>query len=155
MKKILITLFAIVLLPTSAMALDAKREQAISMDAKTAWAKIGDFCGITNWHPAVVKCDLSEKKGALYRTLTLGGGATILERLEMLDRSGLTYTYSIIESPLPIKNYKSTFTIQPNGEKANVVWSSNFDSKGASDEEATKVVTGIYEAGLKKIAETN
>ena len=34
-----------------------------------------------------------------------------------------------------------------------MVWQGNFEPKGASEEEATKVIAGIYEAGLDGIKE--
>ncbi len=154
MQKALFTLLAIAMLPASAFALDAKVERDLSTDAKTAWAAVGDFCGIEKWHPAVAKCTLSEKDGKTFRELTLGDGAKILERLESRNDGEMSYTYSIVESPLPVKNYMSTISVKPTGGKSKLSWVGKFDSNGASDEKALKIITGIYEAGAVELAKT-
>ena len=42
-----------------AMALEAYK--SVMVDATPAWAAVGDFCGISTWHPAVEKCELGKK----------------------------------------------------------------------------------------------
>ncbi|WP_181700158.1 SRPBCC family protein [Chthonobacter albigriseus] len=141
------------LLATPALAVDAKQrveDKTISVD-KT-WAIIGDFCGIGQWHPAVEKCELSEKDGAKLRTLSLKGGGTIIEKLEEWNDAEHKYTYSIIESPLPVANYTSTLSVKADDDGgAGIRWVGTFDAKGATDEEAKTVIEGIYKAGIDSI----
>jgi Polyketide cyclase / dehydrase and lipid transport len=110
------------------------------------WAKIGDFCGISNWHPVVEKCTLSAD-GSI-RTLDLKGGGAIHEKLENRDDAGHSYTYSIIDSPLPVANYSSTISVAADGAGSKITWIGKFDAKGASDAEAMKVMNGVYQAGI-------
>ena len=94
--------------PASAIESSIKGASAASADA--VWTKIGDFCGISNWHPAIEKCALSAD--GKMRTLSLKGGGTIVEKLEKRDDAGHSYSYSIVEGPLPVANYVSTIGVR-------------------------------------------
>ena len=65
------------------------------------WQKIGDFCAIKDWHPAVKGCVVSDEGGVTFRTLTLADGGSIKEKL--LEKTATSYSYEIIESPLPVR----------------------------------------------------
>jgi polyketide cyclase/dehydrase/lipid transport protein len=78
---------------------------------EAAWKKIGDFCGIATWHPAVEKCVLSDD--GKMRTLSLKGGGTIVETLVSRDDNAHSYTYEIVSSPLPVSDYVSTIKVLP------------------------------------------
>jgi hypothetical protein len=114
------------------------------------WQAIGDFCAIGDWHPAVDTCAMSEDAGVIYRTLNLAGGGTIREKL--IETTDTGYTYEIVESPLPVENYRSTFAVKAEGDGTAVDWSGSFDAKGASDADAEGVIAGIYTAGLDSIS---
>ena len=43
----------------SAYALDSAASAPSALAPDAQWKKIGDFCGIGSWHPAVEKCELS------------------------------------------------------------------------------------------------
>lgn len=131
-----------------ALALDAKVAKDTPASAEAAWAAIGDFCGIGQWHPVVEKCEISGKDGATYRTLFLKGGGKIYEKQVEFDKVKMTYTYTIEESPLPVQNYKSTMRVTPKDKGATIEWSGDFDAKDAPDADAIKTMTGVYQAGI-------
>lgn len=138
----------------SAFALEAKVEKTLAVDAASGWAAVGDFCGISKWHPVVAKCETSEKDGKTFRTLTLKDGAKLLEQLVAFDKAGMSYTYTIVEGPLPVKNYKSTISVKPAGSTSTLSWAGTFDANGAADADAVKTITGIYEAGAGQLVKT-
>jgi hypothetical protein len=133
-----------------AAALDVSSSATVAGSPSEVWGKIGDFCAIQNWHPAISKCVLSDEGGSTYRTLTTTDGGTIKEKL--VEKTDTSYTYDIIESPLPVANYRSTISVSAEGDRTKVDWRSSFDAKGASDADAQGVISGIYKAGLDKIA---
>ena len=49
------------------------------------------------------------------RRLSLAGGGTIVEKLVRLDDKERVYSYSIIDSPLPVVNYVSTISVKDDG----------------------------------------
>ncbi len=142
-----------VLAGTPALALDVTKTATVDAPPAKVWQTIGDFCGIGTWHPAVEKCEPSSKGGKSIRTLSLKGGGTIVEEQLARDDKKMDYSYTILESPLPVSDYKSTLTVAPNGSGSKLTWTGAFKAKGAPDAKAEEVIGGIYEAGLKGISE--
>jgi hypothetical protein len=135
----------------AAHALDTSAKATSTLSADAMWTKIGDFCGIAKWHPALEKCDLSADGKT--RTLTLKGGGTIVEDLVKWDAAGKSYTYAIVNSPLPVANYVSTITVSANGTGSALTWSGKYEAKGAPDAKAQEIVQGIYDSGLKALTQ--
>ena len=125
----------------------------LDVTADEVWKLIGGFNTLPDWHPAIEKSEL-EEEGSM-RRLSLAGGGTIVEKLEKLDDNERVYSYSIIDSPLPVSNYIATIRVKEDGEgKTTVEWSSEFEAEGTAENEAMDVIAGIYQAGfdnLKKI----
>ena len=119
---------------------------------KALWDKLGGWCAISQWHPAIAKCEESKEGDAAFRTLTLKDGGVIKEKL--LDTGSISYRYAIIESPLPVKNYEAQFSVTPDDDdldEINVVWSATYDANGKPDKEARGVIDGIFKAGIENI----
>jgi hypothetical protein len=136
-------------LTAHALESSAKASSKLSTDA--LWAKVGDFCGIGKWHPAIEKCELSADGKT--RTLSLKGGGTIVESLVKMDPAGRSYTYSIVSGPLPVANYTSTISVAADGAGSVVTWAGKYDAKGAPDADAQKAIQGVYDSGLKALTQ--
>lgn len=149
--SLLAGLVAAGLAATPALAIDLSESVDVDVPAADAWAAIADFCSIETWHPVIAECEQSEQDGKTMRTLTTGDGGELLEELKEMNEDGMSFTYAIIESPLPIADYVSTVEVGENGDGATVTWSSNFNAAGASDDEALELMTGIYRAGLDEL----
>ena len=121
------------------------------VSAETIWTMIGGFNSLPEWHPAVAKCDIETEGDTTLRRLHLVGGGTILEKLEK-SGDGQSYSYSILESPLPVKNYTATITVsEAEGGGCSIEWSSEFEAQGAPETDATKAIEGIYQAGFDNL----
>jgi len=140
---------ALALSGLAAQALESSAKAASKLSANALWEKIGDFCGIGKWHPAIEKCELSADGKT--RTLSLKGGGTIVEALVKMDPAARLYTYSIVSGPLPVANYTSTISVAVDGAGSTVTWVGKYDAKGASDADAIKTIDGVYDAGLKAL----
>ena len=134
-----------------AFALDVTKTATIAASPDATWKAIGDFCGIANWHPAIAKCEQSMMGKSTMRTLTLNGGGTIVEKLLGRSESKMKYSYAITESPLPVAGYKSTISVKKSGMGAVITWTGHFSAKGAPDDKAVEVISGIYQAGLDSL----
>jgi hypothetical protein len=136
----------------SAFAIESEYKAVSTHSIDAVWTKVGDFCGIGTWHPAVAKCELSH--GNKIRTLTLKGGGAIIERLVKWNKAGHSYTYRIVSSPLPVKNYISTIKVVADGSGADVIWSGKYKAvKGKTDADAKTTIDGIYKAGADALAQ--
>jgi len=127
------------------------------LDAAPAdvWKVVGDFGALDKFLEVVESLDLEGEGVGSVRTLNLPEGAKVIETLHTWDAEAMSYSYSIDESPMPIEGYTATLTVSALEDGgAKVDWSSEFKAIGASDADARKSVTGIYEmgfAGLKKL----
>jgi hypothetical protein len=147
----LVTLAALLLGSASASAITVKKRIEAPGLPPEIWAIVGDFCAIKTWHPAVADC-VEEKEGdVVFRTLTLKAGGKIKEKLTGTEDLG--YTYEIVESPLPVKNYKSKLWLEVDDEpdRSVIYWQSDFDANGASDDDAKNKITTILSDGVKGI----
>jgi len=116
------------------------------------WDLVGGFGSLPDWHPLVAGSELSE--GGRVRRLTTSDGQSIVERLLVFDEAAHSYSYTFIGEPLPMTGYRATLSVRAadGGQRAHVDWRGEFVPKGASEAEASRLLQGIYEAGLKALA---
>jgi hypothetical protein len=128
-------------------------ETKTEAERKALWEKVGGWCAIKDWHPAVAECEESKEGDDSFRTLTLKDGGKIKEKL--VDTGSTSYRYMITESPLPVKNYEAQFSVTPDDDdldEINVVWSATYDAAdGKDDKEARKTIDGIFKDGIDSI----
>jgi Polyketide cyclase / dehydrase and lipid transport len=151
MKLALVTMAVLVVGSGSAYAITVKKRIEAPGLPPAIWAFAGGFCTIKDWHPAVAQCEETKEGDVTFRTLTLKDGGKIKEKLT--DSDDTSYSYEIVESPLPVKNYKAKFWVEADDEADRTVifWTADFDANGASDDDAKKTITGILGDGLKGI----
>lgn len=151
LKRAILIAGAALLWSGSAYAIDVKARIEAPGLPDEVWAVAGDFCAIKDWHPAVKECTEETKDGAQIRTLTLGDGGKIVEK--MTEKTDRGYSYDILESPLPVQNYHAKLWVELDDEPDRTViyWTAKFDAKDASDAEAEKVITGILKSGVDGI----
>ena len=168
MKKVL-ALIAMAILPLTAAAhgpspQKVEKEVVIKADPAKVWALVKDFGNMQKWHPAVASDKVEVKKDdngdqQTYRTLTLKGGGTILEKLRGADDKDMQLKYEIVSGVLPVADYTSKMTVKagPGAGESTVVWMGRFYRvyklnppipAGQDDESAVKAVTDVYESGL-------
>jgi hypothetical protein len=136
-------------------ALSISEKAELAAPPAKAWDAIKDFGAWQTWHPVVAGTEITKgtdnTKGAV-RVLTTKDGGKITEELTSYSAGGMTYTYRILESPLPVTNYVSTLKVAKHKSGSTVTWSGTFKAKdGTSDEEAKKVMRGVYRAGLDNL----
>lgn len=126
----------------------------IPADADQVWQLAGDFNGLAGWHPSITESKLrtgtAREIGAV-RELTLGDNSTVVEKQVGRDDADRTYTYDFVESPFPVRTYRSTFRVAPVtvGGQAFIEWSAFYDSEAADEAAMTDLFTnGVYATGL-------
>ncbi|MHA1114432.1 MAG: SRPBCC family protein [Alphaproteobacteria bacterium] len=123
------------------------REIEFPIDADTLWRTIGDFHGLADWHPAI-ESSTPEEDGAV-RRLTLGGGSgEVVERLVDADAARHSYTYTILDSPLPLADYVATLSVSASGSGCILHWSGEFQPSGAPEANAIAAVEMVYDSGI-------
>ena len=117
----------------------------INARSDRVWARIRDFNGLPNWHPAIAESRIengepADKIGCV-RDFRLRNGDRIRERLLGLSDHDLFCTYSILKSPMGVVNYVATLRLTPvtDGERTFAEWTAEFDC--APEREAELVAT--------------
>jgi polyketide cyclase/dehydrase/lipid transport protein len=151
MRLALITAATLLAFAGSANAITVKKRTEAPGLPPEIWEVVGDFCAIKDWHPAATDCVETKEGDVTFRTITLKDGGKLKEKLTGTDAT--SYSYEIVEGPLPVKNYKSKLWIEVDDEpdRSVILWQSDFDANGASDDEAKKTITGILADGVKGI----
>lgn len=113
------------------------------------WAVARDFNGHADWHPFIADSHtedgLASDVVGCVRNFTLTNGAHLRERLLALSDLDHSFTYSILESPMPIRDYHASFGLKPvtEGRKTFVEWSARFD---VAPEDEARIVEQVGRA---------
>jgi Polyketide cyclase / dehydrase and lipid transport len=118
----------------------------ISAPAAKVWARVRDFNGLPNWHPAIAESRIengepADKVGCI-RNFSLRNGDRLREQLLGLSDFDMFCTYSILDSPMPLTNYVATLRLTPitDQDRTFIEWSADFDCAPAVEND---LVTGI------------
>jgi hypothetical protein len=136
----------------SAAAASLSRSVEVKGSPAAVWSKVGPFCAIAQWHPAIGSC--AEDHGAPpTRTLvTKDGKATFVEVQTARSETGRSYSYAFRSAPIPVTHYVSTIrVVGRDGGTSTVTWSSTYTPDAGRAREASDALTGIYETGLDAI----
>jgi len=144
MKSALAAIAALAVSVASALALDSSKTVSSPLSPNALWKKISDFCGMTSWHPAVERCDLSAD--GKQRTIFLFGSArTVVEGLENWDDANHSFTYTIVSGLLPVANYHATISVIGSANGSTLTFAVGYEARGVPDADAkTAVDTAIY-----------
>lgn len=139
--------------------LDVTETLAIDHPADQVWAILGDFGGMSRWHPAIEAgpADKGNELGSV-RRLQLKGGGVVVEKLLERSDSNRSLKYAMLDAgPIPVRDYESVLSIVSDSHGSVVTWRGHFDSAGdqaqggaaAGDVVAIDAITGIYRSGLE------
>ncbi len=140
----------------------AHASSVINAPIEQVWARIRDFNGMPKWHPGIAKSEIvgsqpSDQVGCV-RVLTLGNGAVVRERLLELSDMGHHYSYTILDSPLPVANYRATLRLRriSDGNRTHADWTATFEANPPDKQaEAEQMISNdVFQGGfnaLKKL----
>ena len=119
---------------------------------------IRDFNGHDRWHPevessAVERGESADKVGCV-RRFTLRDGSELREQLLALSDVEQSYSYCLLDTPVPLFNYVAHVRLAPvtDGDATFWEWESRFDTPAGRGKELAELVgNGIYQAGFEAI----
>ena len=127
----------------------------IDARADSVWARIRDFNGLPQWHPAIADSRIENQQPAdrvgCVRHFHTRDGGTIRERLLALSDFDYSCTYEILESPMGVDNYVATLKLTPvtDGDRCFAEWSAEFDcAEGREQELSTLIGQGVFQGGF-------
>jgi mxaD protein len=139
--------------------------EVIQIKAQPAkiWNFVKRFDSLKEWHPLFSGSEIvSGRDGQLgaIRLLTIKDGPSFTEELLAVNEPAMAFTYSVIESPLPIDRYLSTMSVKPDGQGGSIVtWVGQFSRKNPratppeaeNDASVVGLITGAYQGGLQNL----
>ena len=122
------------------------------------WAYARDFNGHGEWHPLIAESVMEEGRpsdqvGGI-RNFNLTNGGNLREQLLSFSDLDRSFTYNILVSPMPIRNYVATFHCMPvtEGNTTFVEWYATFD---VSEEHEARISHQVgrdtFAAGIKAL----
>lgn len=135
-----------------------ERSTVIDVSVDRVWSALRDFNGHDRWHPAVKESRIEERRpgdaiGAV-RRFRLADGAVLRERLLALSDSERTFTYCLLDTPIPLLNYVAHVALHQvtDGDRTFWRWWSEFDAPGGQERKLrTLVAEDIYMRGFAAI----
>lgn len=136
----------------------AYRSSVINAPIAKVWAAIRDFNGLPSWHPAIAKSEIEggragDAVGAV-RSFYLQDGGHLREQLLALSDVDHTFTYSILNSPMPVKNYVATVCLTPItvGNRTFAQWWADFDvTSGPEEAMIAQIGDGVFVGGFEAL----
>lgn len=134
------------------------RSTVFDAPVEAVWDVIRDFNGHDKWHPAV-SVSVVERGGeadriGCVRKFKLEDGSELREQLLTLSDLEQTFSYCLLDTPIPLFNYVAHVRLFPvtDGDKTVWEWEGRFDTpKGQEDELSEIVGSNIYEAGFEAV----
>lgn len=127
----------------------------VNAPAERVWTRIRDFNGLPQWLPRVAESRIengepADKIGCV-RDFRLRNGDRVREQLVGLSDFDMFYTYTIVESPMPVTNYFATLRITPvtDGKRSFLEWSAEFDCPPDKEAELVAGISGnVFTTGF-------
>ena len=130
----------------------------VNAPVDAVWEILRDFNGHDHWHPAVrdsaIERNLASDKIGCVRRFHLQDGSELREQLLTLSDLETTFSYCLLDTPVPLFNYVAHVRLTPVTDTDSTFWEweSRFDTPaGQSRELADMVGSDIYAAGFEAV----
>jgi hypothetical protein len=130
----------------------------VNAPTDTVWNVLRDFNGHDRWHPAVAtsaieRAQAADKIGCV-RRFKLKDGSELREQLLALSDLEQTFSYCLLDTPIPMFNYVAHVRLLPvtDGDRTFWQWESRFTTWPDDREGITQMVAEqIYQAGFEAV----
>ncbi|MAE95196.1 MAG: hypothetical protein CL910_11100 [Deltaproteobacteria bacterium] len=122
-------------------------EREFEMSAEALWAVVRDF-GEVDWLPGNPTYSSEGTGPGMIRTIDMPPIPTVREQLEAIDEDERRVSYRILEGlPMPLTGYRAAMqVVDAGGGRSRLVWSSQWEPDGVTEEEARAVVANMYDS---------
>ncbi len=132
------------------------RSTIMEVSVDTLWDVLRDFNAHSQWHPAIdnsaIEQDQSPLSVGCVRSFTLSDGQQLREKLLSLSDLEMTYSYCLLDTPIPLFNYVAHSRLVPvtDGNLSYWEWEASFNTR-VDQEESMMALVGdsIFSTGFK------
>ena len=134
------------------------RSTILPVPSDELWAELRDFNGHDRWHPAVEKSSIergspSDRVGCV-RSFRLKDGSRLREQLLTLSDMEQSYSYCLLDTPIPLFNYVAHVRLVPvtDADATFWEWEGRFTTPPGREQELKSLVgNDIYQAGFDAV----
>lgn len=126
------------------------RTATIAADAQAVWRTVADFGAIHTYFPSVTRCVVDGEGVGARRHLQHHTGGRTTSELTVLDHDSMVMEYRVIESTVPIEDYRSRIAVARTDEGCRVTYTSWFRPAGpASRDEVAAFLSAELDSALE------
>ncbi len=122
-------------------------EVHLTVSAARVWQVVGSFADAA-WIPGTARCELEDREVYGTRRITTEDGVVIRERLLSHDATARTFTYTIVEAPMPLEDYESRVQVDDDGEGSRVRWSATWQAPADAAGSIEQGLGALFRAAL-------
>jgi hypothetical protein len=134
------------------------RSTIVDVPVDRLWAVVRDFNAHDQYHP-IVATSLIERghpvdKVGCIRRFSLQDGSELREQLLSLSDLEMSYSYCLLDTPIPLFNYVAHIRLLPvtDGNRSFWHWESRFTTPPGREEELARTVgEEVYVAGMEAV----
>jgi len=134
------------------------RSTILDAPVDAAWELLRDFNGHDRWHPIVatsaIERGLPSDRIGCVRRFVLQDGSELREQLLSLSDLEQTFTYCLLDTPIPLLNYVAHVRLLPvtDGDRTFWHWESRFDTPPGEEAALVQMVgENVYAAGFEAV----
>lgn len=127
----------------------------IDASADKVWERVRDFNSLPKWHPRIRDSRIEEAlpgdKIGCVRNFHLQSGDNLREQLLGMSDYDKFYSYSILETPMPLTDYVATLRLTPitDGDRCFVEWSAEFNCEPDKEADLVNGIgTNVFQGGF-------
>jgi len=122
----------------------------ISAPAHEVWETVKDFEDPGKYLDAVAECTMEGNGVGAIRTVKIHGGGFGIEKMVHLDEENRIVAYALTNSSLPLSGYIAVMHVcEIRSDTCELEWSSVFEPKESTAEEAVAFVNDFYAGGFE------
>jgi hypothetical protein len=134
------------------------RSTIIDAPVDRLWSVLRDFNGHDRWHPIVARSEIErayppDRVGCIRRFL-LRDGSELREQLLTLSDLEMTFSYCLLDTPIPLFNYVAHVRLLPvtDGNRSFWHWESRFTTPPGREAELEQLVGDeVYTNGIEAV----
>lgn len=134
------------------------RSTIIDTPVDRLWSLLRDFNGHDIWHPIVAWSEIerghpSDRVGCI-RRFQLRDGSELREQLLTLSDLEMTFSYCLLDTPIPLFNYVAHVRLLPvtDGNRSFWHWESRFTTPPGREAELARIVGDeVYINGIEAV----
>ena len=126
----------------------ARVSEELPGSADAVWALIQNFGDMSAWAPDAKLISIEGTGRGAVRVVDTQVGL-FRERCEAHDEASRSFSYRLLESPMLYDDYVAIVTVSPiDDARCEIEWKSTFALREGSEDEAARVVEGVYRDGF-------